>query len=263
MGGSGDETLNGGTENDNLFGEGGNDTLNGNDGADNLNGEAGNDILNGGFGNDGFFAGEGNDQLFGNGGNDQLNGDVGNDSVDGGFGNDDVFGGTGNDTLRGNDGNDQVIGGAGKDSLYGGKGSDRLTGVDPFIPELGLGKGEIDTFSGGVNNDIFVLGAELPDGTKAVFYNDGNAYIAGTQDYALISDFGFAGDGVTLGEDKIQLAGSQNSYSLGSSPSGLPSGTGIFFGDGTTGAVPELIGIVQGISLSALNLANSAQFTFV
>ena len=165
--------------------------------------------------------------------------------------------GNGNDTLRGGSDNDQVIGGAGNDSLFGGSGNDSLTGVDPFIAELRLGRGEIDTLTGGTNNDTFVLGALLPNGTRAVFYNDGVAGTAGTGDYALIADFGFSGDGVERGNDIVQLVGSRNSYSLGASPSSLPSGTGVFFGDG------ELIGILQGIANADVSLANSNQFTFV
>ncbi|GAA6616433.1 hypothetical protein [Scytonema sp. NUACC26] len=82
---------------------------------------------------------------------------------------------------------------------------------------------------------------------------------AGTGDYALIADFGFAGDRLDRGIDRIQLAGSSSSYSLGSSPSGLPSGTAIFFNGGT----PELIGILQGISRTDVSLTNSNQFVFV
>jgi Ca2+-binding RTX toxin-like protein len=48
----GNDTLNGGTSNDNLFGQDGNDTLNGGDGNDNLVGGAGNDTVNGGAGID-------------------------------------------------------------------------------------------------------------------------------------------------------------------------------------------------------------------
>jgi Ca2+-binding RTX toxin-like protein len=255
--GAGDDQVNGGLGVDVLLGGSGIDGINGNEGNDSLFGDDGNDTLRGGAGVDKLFGGNGNDQLFGEVGNDQLNGDTGNDIADGGVGNDVVFGGAGNDNLKGSAGNDQVIGGSGDDSLFGDNGNDRLVGVDPFVPEFGLGKGEIDRLTGGANNDTFALGGILPNGAKTVFYNDGNSTTKGTQDYALITDFGFSGDGKTLGVDKIELAGSQNSYSLGASPSGLPSGTGIFFGEG------ELIGIVQNISPSSLSLANANQFTFV
>jgi hypothetical protein len=80
--------------------------------------------------------------------------------------------------------------------------------------------------------------------------------------YALITDFGFFNDIFEdRGNDKIELAGSQNDYSLGSSVSGLPSGTAIFFDQGSQNA--ELIGILQGISLADVSLSNTSQFTFV
>lgn len=268
----GNDRLNGGEGNDNLAGGGGNDRLNGGNGDDMLEGnsgndifidEAGSDLMFGGIGNDFFFGGDGDDDIFGEDGNDSLNADAGDDFVNGGSGDDTVFGSGGNDNLIGDAGKDQVTGGPGNDSVSGGIGNDTLTGVDPFIQELGFGTSEIDTLTGQQNNDIFVLGNVQPDSSKAVFYNDGNPATTGIQDYALIADFGFSGDGKELGVDKIQLAGSLGSYSLGSSPSGLPSGTAIFFGEGTAGAVPELVGIVQNVALSNLNLANSNQFTFV
>lgn len=255
--GAGNDQVDGGLGFDVLLGGSGVDTINGKDGNDTLFGDDGNDILFGDDGVDKFFGGNGDDQLFGEVGNDQLNGDTGNDTADGGVGNDIVFGGAGNDNLKGSAGNDQVIGGSGNDSLFGGDGNDRVVGVDPFVPEFGLGKGEIDRLTGGANNDTFALGGILPNGAKTVFYNDENSTTSGTQDYALITDFGISGGSKALGVDKIELAGSQNSYSLGASPSGLPSGTGIFFGEG------ELIGIVQNISPSSLSLANPNQFTFV
>ncbi len=187
-GGFDDDTITGGDGNDTLFGSSGSDTINGGNGADNINGGFDSDILRGGAGNDRFFAGEGDDQLFGEAGNDQLNGDAGNDTIDGGGGSDVVFGGQGDDSLAGDAGNDQLIGGNGNDNLSGGAGNDRLTGVDPFIPAFGFGRGERDNLTGGGGSDTFVLGAN-----NRVFY-DGR----GNNDFALINDFNLSQDVIEL-----------------------------------------------------------------
>lgn len=246
--------------------EGGNDQLFGGDGNDLLigdftsGGEFGNDTLRGGLGDDKLFAGDGDDQLFGDEGNDQLNGDAGNDNLDGGTGDDFVFGGTGNDIVSGGAGDDLVVGGGGNDSLAGGLGKDRLIGVEPFLPNLQFGKGEIDTLTGNENDDIFVLGDVL-DGTNIAYYNDGNDTTKGTGDYALITDFGLVGNKQNRGVDKIQLSGSAEDYFLSTSPTGLPTGTAIFLNKDESS--PELIGILQGISLSKVSLFDANQFVFV
>ena len=135
--------------------------------------------------------------------------------------------------------------------MFGGQGNDTLFGTAPNFPQ-GLGAGEVDTLTGGNGDDTFVLAGQIVDGTKAVFYNDGDTASAGTADYAVIADLN--------NNDVIQLIGEASDYSLGSSPEGLQSGTGIFFNDGAT---PELIGIVADISVDDLSLDNPGQFSFV
>ncbi|MBW4615052.1 MAG: pre-peptidase C-terminal domain-containing protein [Desmonostoc vinosum HA7617-LM4] len=264
IGGTGNDSLYGGSDNDTITGEDGDDQLFGDDGNDTLIGDLtsggfGNDILKGGKGDDRLFAGDGDDQLSGGEGKDQLNGDIGNDSLEGGNGDDIVFGGIGDDVVKGNNGADVVIGGGGNDSLAGGIGSDRLIGVDPFLPNLNYGQGEIDSLTGGQNDDVFVLG-DVIDNANVVYYNDGNGKSQGTKDYALIKDFGLVNNSFNRGVDKIQLSGSSSDYFLGSSPIGLPSGTAIFFNDSVT---KELIGILQGISLPKVSLSDANQFSFV
>lgn len=82
------DVMNGGSNNDILFGLGGNDTINGGNGADRLDGGAGNDTVDGG---------NGNDVVFGRAGNDTVNGGTGNDLIDGGADADVLTGGSGND----------------------------------------------------------------------------------------------------------------------------------------------------------------------
>ena len=76
---SASELINGGAENDFMFGDAGNDTMNGNDGADIVLGDSGNDNINGGAGNDTLYGGEGNDTLSGIRGVDSLFGGTGDD----------------------------------------------------------------------------------------------------------------------------------------------------------------------------------------
>lgn len=220
-----------------------------------------NDTASGGLGNDRFFGGPGNDTIFGQEGNDTADGEEGNDLIGGDTGDDIFFGSLGNDTLLGGGGIDTLVGGVGSDSLNGGSKSDLIIGVDPFVPVFGFGRSDIDTLTGGQNADTYVLGTQQ-GASDVIFYNDGNAATRGTTDYALITDFGFFGDSFPdRGSDIIQLAGSGSDYSLGASLGGLPSGTGIFFNQGTP--FTELIGILQGISLSDVSLADTNQFTFV
>ena len=137
--------------------------------------------------------------------------------------------------------------------------------------ELGFGVGERDTLTGGTNNDTFILGLETAKGEdengvdteiqNVILYNNSNTDNSGTNDYALITDFGFAGDGVIRGLDRVQLVGSEDDYSLGTSPIDGISGTGIFLEEGQKTA--ELIGIVEGISKDNLSLGDSNQFVFV
>lgn len=90
--------MDGGTENQLIFGNGD---------SNHLHGGSGNDILSGGAGDDYLFGGAGDDYLFGGSGNDFL---------DGGEGNNHLYGGDGNDVLVFHKG-DAIDGGAGTDIL--------------------------------------------------------------------------------------------------------------------------------------------------
>ena len=86
------------------------DVLNGGDNDDHLYGYNGNDTLNGGNNNDLLFGGNGDDNLNGDGGDDTIDGDTGDDIINGGNGNDTLFGGIGDDTIDGQDNNDTIYG---------------------------------------------------------------------------------------------------------------------------------------------------------
>ena len=224
---SGEDTITGGFGNDLIFGNQGNDLIfgqfNGNDGGD----ANGNDTVRGG---------RGNDTVNGGGGDSFIYGDKGDDYLFGQFGNDVLFGGSENDVLEGNRGNDSLDGGEGNDTLYGFRFDD--------LPIAG--SKEIDTLTGGVGADRFILGFSRLGANVA--YQDGIPG-QGTDNYALITDFNL------VEGDLIQVIGPRDSITsyvlsirLAPSPAGLPPGTAIY--TTTVNDNDELIGIVQGTPLS-------------
>ncbi|MFN9629413.1 MAG: 5'-nucleotidase C-terminal domain-containing protein [Cyanobacteriota bacterium] len=132
-------------------------------------------------------------------------------------------------------------------------GSDIITGTNTAEVLIGVptgstlrGSGSLDQLTGGGGDDLFVLGDAL-----GRFYDDGTSGL-GTTDLALITDF-------TAG-DRIQLHGSSADYVLVSARHNRIPGVRI---DAVTLGSPETIGFVHGATLSSLNLANAAQFTFI
>jgi len=159
-GGTGNDTLNGTSENNWLAGSQGSDTFNAGAGDDvllidaedlatNIHGGDGMDIVQvvgdagvtlnlaqaeieiaqGGRGND-IFVGNGGKSVFmrGGDGNDVLIGGAANDALNGEDGSDYISGSLGNDVLRGGRGQDALFGDAGDDLLFGGQDDDALNG---------------------------------------------------------------------------------------------------------------------------------------
>ena len=152
---------------------------------------------------------------------------------------------------------DILVGSDGNDSLFGGDGDDVLVGIDPAVPAFGFGAGEIDTLTGGVGSDLFLLGdngnIEVNNGTRIDIERENpEVYYEGgfNSDYALITDF-------TGGEDRIQLRSDQQftGYSFGTTSGELPSGIGISFNN-------DLIAVVQGVSFFDL-FSSYENFNFV
>lgn len=102
----------------------GNDTLEGSSDSEIVFGNQGDDVIWGKGGNDTIQGGKGIDVIFGDEGDDVLNGNIGQDFVVGGAGNDLIRGGKDADILRGESGNDTLIGDFGADMLVGGTESD-------------------------------------------------------------------------------------------------------------------------------------------
>ena len=178
--------------NDRIFAGGGNDRVYGDGGDDLIHGESGADSLYGGSGKDSLYGGSESDSLYGESGNDVLYGDSGNDKLFGGNDNDLLFGGTGSDHLYGDSGDDILFGddsetstSGGNDILSGGSGNDLLIGLygqDVLQGQSSsslLSAFEIDTLTGGVGQDTFVV---------ANLYKHG-----GLNDYAQITDWAAGG----------------------------------------------------------------------
>jgi hypothetical protein len=127
-----------------------------------------------------------------------------------------------------------VIEGTGRnDVLVGTAGADQMSGVGTSSR---IGRGTIDTLTGGTGNDVFVLGD-----SRGRFYDDGSARSSGTNDYARVTDFSTG--------DKLQLKGTAAEYLQGwiNNLNGL-SGTGIYHdsnGNGVLDSRDELIALVQ------------------
>jgi Ca2+-binding RTX toxin-like protein len=132
---SGFEGAEGGSGNDSLSGGNDDNLLIGNAGSDSLYGYDGDDTFSGGNGNDLVYAGEGNDVVDGGQDADYIEADNGNDTVVGGAGEDEVYGGNDSDRLSGGDGND-VLSGGGNDFEY-----------DQFVFDESLGAGNVDTIT--------------------------------------------------------------------------------------------------------------------
>ncbi|WP_425373412.1 calcium-binding protein, partial [Microvirga flavescens] len=237
--------VSGGSGNDTIIGSGEANDLKGNVGNDSLDGGAGNDTLDGGFGNDVLIGGAGADTLDGGFGNDFASyvtarervevyldgsatnvGDALNDrytSIEGLIGsqfNDILVGDLGNNNLQGLDGNDSLIGGLGNDSLYGAIGEDTLRGgIGSDLLDGGNGKDELygdsgddflkggygnDVLNGGTNND-YLMGE---DGDDALHGDEGDDYLFGADGDDLLKG-GFGNDVLEGGAGKDAMDGGE------------------------------------------------------
>jgi Ca2+-binding RTX toxin-like protein len=158
-------------------GSNGNDTITAANTTDHIiyGGAAGNDTLNGNTGNDTLFGQTGNDTLNGNGGNDTLVGQDGTDTLNGGIGNDILVGGDGNDTINGDAGNDTIRYGFGDDAdiVNGGADVDTLeiagTGGGDTL-DVTLAGAALTVFEGSTLTAVEAVTADLAGGTDTLIY---------------------------------------------------------------------------------------------
>ncbi len=211
---AGIENIDGGTGDDQLFGDAEANVLIGRAGDDTLVGNLGGDVLEGGEGDDSHAGGSGDDLLIANVGNDTFDGGAGIDTYDidasvdfetdyavdlsagtDNLGNsysgiENINGGWGDDTLTGTADSNILDGGVGDDVVSGGAGDDSLAG--------GLGN---DMLSGGAGNDVLFgsFGTDTYDGGDGVDLIDIGGSAAGEADYNI---------DLTIGQDQFG-----NSYS--------------------------------------------------
>lgn len=130
-----------------------------------VSGGKGNDSLYGGSSNDELMGDNGLDRLYGKGGEDTLNGGAQIDRLYGGKGQDVLLGGAQNDELYGGMGDDSLLGGGGDDRLAGGRGDDELTGgagADIFVFNRNAGDDFIADFTNGQDRiDLSNFGIEV------------------------------------------------------------------------------------------------------
>ena len=226
------ETMIGGAGNDTVLGSSNDEYFNLGAGDDSLNAGAGNDTIISGAGADTFFGGAGTDtidyssstgsititvdatdttksnvsgsegsdvlkdieNIIGSNSNDTISGNAsdnlidglgGADSILGGGGADTLIGGAENDTLRGGNEDDSLVGGAGNDSLYGDAGNDTLAG--------GSGNNRLE---GGTSSDT----ADYSQSSSAVAVNLGaeNSLGASYQSYETYNFVNLNGTKTTL-----------------------------------------------------------------
>lgn len=195
FGGTGEDEIGGDDGDDLLFGGGGDDHVYGQEGSDALYGDAGNDELHGEDGDDTAQGGAGDDALFGHMGDDTLHGDTGDDALTGGQGNDALYGGDGNDSIMGGYGDDILVGGFGQDSLFGGRGDDQLSGVAAGRPDLDVD--EMDFLNGGAGDDTIMMG----DGDIVNGGSGADTFMAGhwmDSAAAQVTDFDIAEDEIVV-----------------------------------------------------------------
>ena len=229
-GAEGEQTVNAGAGNDEIYADGGINVLNGDAGSDTIFVEnTDNNTLNGGVGNDRLEVygtghelngGAGNDILTVHGNGNTLNGDAGNDVITVYDGTQIISGGSGNDTIT-------VIGGN-QHAIAGGEGSDTLTitsalGTDSVlnIDQTAHNTGDVDVLQlTNVNKDNVRF--TLANGALVITHDNGGKIIISGWDMNPMSKIVF--------EDATELTGTEIT-ALADTP--LPSGVIIVNESGT------------------------------
>ena len=143
-----------------------------------LDGGNDNDLMFGSSGEDTLVGGNGNDTLEGDTQSDNLFGDAGNDVLRGGDGFDFLDGGVDNDTLVGGNGNDVLFGGAGVDVLIGGAQNDTFRFNNTFESSFGASDVIIDM------SGVGVAGGDVIDLSNI----DANGLVGGNQAFTFLGN---------------------------------------------------------------------------
>jgi Ca2+-binding RTX toxin-like protein len=156
-------------------------------GADIKVGDSGNNTINGGNGNDQLFGGAGDDTLNGNNHSDTLYGQTGNDTLIGGADADTLYGGSGDDSLAGDGGNDTNYGGSGADTFHFAAGDsaapgDTIVGWDD-LDTIDLSAIDADQVAGGAQAfDDITFGATVTANSANYYYDGANTVIQADTD---------------------------------------------------------------------------------
>lgn len=167
-----------------------------------MHGAEGDDTIDGGLGDDEIFGRAGEDFIFGGDGGDTIEGSADRDEVFGGAGDDLITDLGGSDLLGGGDGNDTIIDSgenAGVDILLGGAGDDFLK------TEFATQSSAPSILDGGSGDDTIwaqdrygnLVGGEGAD--TFIAHNPGSANRTQTNSYTRIDDFNPAEDVLAIG----------------------------------------------------------------
>ena len=213
-------------------------------GDDTITGDSNNNVLWGRDGMDVINGGAGDDVLYGDGGNDTLSGGAGNDTLFGGDGDDILTSGTGADTIDGGDGSDTiqlhaVVGQGGVSNSIQDTGTD---GTDTL--EFVGGSGS--SFDVQANFSAETSGIEIIDGTQAtgeVLQANGLALDFDLTDVTLVGVDQIRGSG---SDDTVIGSGGDDYITGGSGNDTLTGGLGDDLLEGGDGNDIFKIGLADG-----------------
>lgn len=143
----------------------------------------GNDTVNGGADDNFLFGGSGNDKINGGSGNDVLLGETGADVLIGGAGDDFLFGSAGIDVLRGMTGYDVMVGGGGADtfdfnavseSTTTTAGADAIADFQQGFDKIDFSDIDADSSAGGNQSFVFI-GTDAFTAPGQIRYTSGSA----------------------------------------------------------------------------------------
>jgi Ca2+-binding RTX toxin-like protein len=237
--GIGSNTIYGGNGNDTIWGGGGNNYINTEAGNDMVVAEGGNMTIIGGTGNCTIWSGDvtyvGNGLPADNGlssettANNYIFGGAGNCMIYGSGGNDTLIGGTGNTTILGGNGNESIVGGSGNVSLAGGSGNDTIDAGGNGNDAIGAGSGSTTIYGGGGSDTIYA-----GSGSDLIYAGDGGTALAPTQVFAWTGSSTIYGG---AGFDQLMGGSGTDNLIAGPGTSTLLGGTGteiMYAGTGQT-----------------------------
>lgn len=144
-----------------VLGGSGDDDIKTGSGSDTIETGDGDDIVNAGGGDNDVTTGDGKDEIFT---------EQGDDVIDAGRKDDFISSGSGDDVIRGGQGNDEIIAGDGADVIYGGDNEDDIRGqggddiiYDGRNEDVVRGGGDNDTFFAGQGDDEFIGGGGVDE----------------------------------------------------------------------------------------------------